>query len=188
MATIYLFRHGQTEFNRDKKFTGWIDSKLTELGVKQAQMIANLLKDKQLDVAYQTRLSRSQDTLAEVLKLHPECKGILTDDRMIERSYGDLAGFSHQEIIDKEGNDQFEKWHRGFYDTPPNGESYEMVEKRVAEFISDLKDKYSNKEIGIAISAHGNSIRLFRKIMEKSSIEETCSWTIPYDKYFEYKI
>ncbi|HSV94582.1 MAG TPA: histidine phosphatase family protein [Spirochaetia bacterium] len=188
MATIYLFRHGQTEFNRDKIFTGWKDSKLTSLGIKQAQGIASLLKDKRIDYAYQTRLSRSQDTLAEVLRLHSECQKIITDDRMIERSYGDLSGLSHQEVINDYGKEQYDKWHRDFYDTPPNGENFEMVEERVKDFIIDLKNKYSQLNFGIAISAHGNSIRLFRKIMEKSTIEETCSWTIPYDQYFEYKI
>ena len=188
MAIIYLFRHGQTEFNRDKIFTGWKDSKLTPLGIKQAQTVASLLKDKKIDRAYQTKLSRSQDTLVEVLKFHPECHDIFTDNRMIERSYGDLAGLSYKEVIDSVGIDQYEKWHRGFYESPPNGESFEKVEERVKDFIIDLKKKYSNSNTGIAISAHGNSIRLFRKIMENSSIEETCSWTIPYDQYFEYKI
>jgi len=188
MATIYLFRHGQTEFNRDKIFTGLKDLKLTPLGIEQAKKIAVLLKDKKIDYAYQTRLSRSQETLAEVLKFHPECQKIFIDDRMIERSYGDLAGISHKEVIDKVGTDQYEKWHRGFYDTPPNGESLEKVGERVMDFIQYIKKKYSNTNLGIAVSAHGNSIRLFRKIMEKTTTEETCSWTIPFDQYFKFKI
>ena len=80
---ICLFRHGQTYFNRDKRFTGWKDSKLTPLGKKQAKIIAKKLKNKKFEVAYQTRLSRSKDTLKPVLKYHPECKKIITDNRMI---------------------------------------------------------------------------------------------------------
>jgi 2,3-bisphosphoglycerate-dependent phosphoglycerate mutase len=188
MAKIYLFRHGQSEFNLKKVFTGWIDSKLTTLGIEQAKEIGEKLKDKKIDIAYVSRLSRAKDTLTEVLKFHPECKDIIVDDRMIERSYGSLAGMSHEETIAKYGQEQFDKWHRGWLDRPPEGECFADVEIRVKEFIDDLKKKYGGKDLGIAISAHGNSIRLFRKIMEEASIEETCSWTIPYDQYFEYEI
>ena len=65
---IYLFRHGQSYYNRDHRFTGWKDSQLTPLGVKQARMIAKKLKNKEIDLAYQTRLSRSKDTLKEIYK------------------------------------------------------------------------------------------------------------------------
>jgi 2,3-bisphosphoglycerate-dependent phosphoglycerate mutase len=188
MATIYLFRHGQTDFNRDQKFTGWLDSHLTDLGRQQAQKVADSLGNKTIDYAYQTRLSRSQETLNIVLKTHPECKKIFTDDRIIERSYGDFAGETHQEVIDGLGIGQYEHWHRGFYDHPPGGESFADVEERVISFIADLKQRFTCQKLNIAISAHGNSIRLFRKIMENASIEETCSWVIPYDKFFQYEI
>jgi len=177
MAKIYLFRHGQSEFNLKKIFTGWMDAKLTELGVEQAKNLGEMLKDKKIDLAYVSRLSRAKDTLAEVLKFHPECKETIVDDRMIERSYGSLAGLSHEETIAKYGQEQFDKWHRGWNDRPPEGECF-----------ADVETKYAGQDIGIAISAHGNSIRLFRKIMEGATVEETCEWTIPYDQFFEYEI
>ena len=185
---IYLFRHGQSEFNLKKIFTGWKDPQLTELGVEQAKFLGKLLKDKKIDLAYRSRLVRSENTLKEVLKFHPECKEIIVDDRMIERSYGDLAGQTHQEIIDQLGQEQFDKWHRGWNDRPPKGECFADVEIRVQKFIDDLKTKYAGKDLGIAISAHGNSIRLFRKIMENANIEEARNWTIGYDIFFEYEI
>lgn len=188
MSTIYLFRHGQTDFNRDKKFTGWLDAKLTDLGLQQAQKIADLLAKKTINYAYQTRLSRSKDTLAIVLRNHPECKRIFTDDRLIERSYGDLSGQLHADIIDKYGQEQFDKWHRGWDNRPPGGESFADVEIRVKNFITDLRSSIQDPASIIVISAHGNSIRLFRKIMENATIDETCSWSIPYDSYFEYNI
>ena len=188
MSTIYLFRHGQTDFNEQQKFTGWLDARLTETGIKSAKTIANSLRDKHLNIAYHTRLSRSIDTLNIVIKDHPECTKTIVDDRMIERSYGDLAGLTHQEIINGLGIGQYEQWHRGYYDRPPAGECFADVENRVMEFIADLKRQYSGKQLGITISAHGNSIRLFRKIMENSSIEDCVSWVIPYDQYFQYTI
>ena len=71
---IYLFRHAQTYYNKKHIFTGWKDSKLTPFGVKQAKLIAKKLKDKKIDVAFYTHLSRSKHTLKEVLKYHLECK------------------------------------------------------------------------------------------------------------------
>ena len=185
---VYLFRHGQTTFNRDKRFTGFKDAKLTGLGVRQAKVIARKLKNKRIGAAFYTRLSRSRGTLKEVLKFHPECKKLIKDDRMIERSYGVLAGKLHSTIIEKFGKEKFEGWHRGFGVRPPKGESFADVEKRVRSFIKDLKKFVKKNKVNVAISAHGNSIRLFRKIMEKASVKETVSWAIPYDKVFVYGI
>ena len=188
MATIYLFRHGQSEFNLTKTFTGWLDANLTPLGIEQAKNLGIMLRDKKIDIAYTSRLTRAQDTLKEVLVYHPECLQTIIDDRMIERSYGILSGHTHQETIEKYGQEQFDLWHRGWEDKAQDGESFADVELRVQDFINYLKTSYSGRDIGIAISAHGNSIRLFRKIMEDASIADTVSWTIPYDQYFEYTI
>jgi len=214
---IYLFRHGQTYFNRDKRFTGWKDSKLTPQGVKDAKKVAQKLKKKKFQVAYQTRLSRSKDTLKYVIKFHPECKKIITDDRMIERSYGKLQGKSHKEFVKQEGTDTYKtllQWHkidhlkgrekkefiqktgeaelkiiRRSYDIPPpGGESVKMVEKRVNSFIKDLLKKMKKEKINVAISAHGNSMRPFRKYFEKLSIKQMMELENPWDDYFEYTI
>ena len=190
MQKIYLFRHGQTAYNRDEKFTGFIDSKLTEVGKKHARIIAKKMKDKKFQVAIHTRLSRSKDTLKPVLKNHKECVFIIEDDRMIERSYGNLAGKTHKAIIKKYGVEKYNRWHRGYSikNRPPKGESFEDVERRVKIFIKDLKKFMLNNKVNVAISAHGNSIRLFKKIMENAPIEKTIKWNIPYDKVFEYNI
>jgi len=187
---VYLFRHGQTTFNRDGRFTGQSESKLTKKGIIHANTIAKKLKKKKFQVAIHTRLSRSKDTLKPVLKNHPECKMIMEDDRMIERSYGTLSGKLHSATIKKYGQEQYDSWHRGYDEKsrPPKGECFKDVEKRVKSFLKDLKKFMKKNNANVAISAHGNSIRLFRKIMEKATIKETVSWFIPYDKVFEYKI
>ena len=92
--SIYLFRHGQSTFNNDQKFTGWLDAKLTKKGIENAKTISKKLKDKKIDIAYHSSLSRSVDTLKYVLEKHPECKHVFNDDRIIERSYGDYSGSS----------------------------------------------------------------------------------------------
>jgi 2,3-bisphosphoglycerate-dependent phosphoglycerate mutase len=185
---IYLFRHGQTTFNRDKIFTGFKDAKLSPTGKKHAKILSNKLKSKKFQVAFYTRLSRSKDTLKEVIKNHLECVAVVEDNRIIERGYGKLEGKKHQAIIKKHGQKQFEKWHRGFNTRPPGGESFADVEKRVREFLRDLKSFMKKSKVNVAISAHGNSIRIFRKIIEKASEKQAIEWFIPYDKVFEYTI
>lgn len=185
---IYIFRHGQTTYNRAKKFTGFHDPPLTLLGLKQAKLLAKKLKNKKFQIAFFTRLTRSKQTLKEVLKYHPECKKIIIDNRIIERNYGILNGKTHDYYIKTYGLRTYNKVHRDFHTSPPRGESFSDVEKRVRSFIKDLKKLMKKNKCNIAISAHGNSIRLFRKIMEKASIKETCSWFIPYDKFYEYAI
>ncbi|MFA4960311.1 MAG: phosphoglycerate mutase family protein [Candidatus Pacearchaeota archaeon] len=184
---IYLFRHGQTFFNRDSKFTGWLDSGLSKTGKEDARIIALRLKDKKFGIAVHTSLSRSKDTLKEVLKFHKNVK-LIQDDRMIERNYGSLNGQTHLNVVKKYGFEKYDGWHRGFSERPPKGESFKDVEKRVRSFLIDLKKLVNKEKTNVAISAHGNSIRLFRKIMEGATKKEACSWFIPYDTVFEYEI
>ncbi len=186
--SIYLFRHGQTYFNRNKKFTGWKESKLTPKGIKEAKIIGKKLKNKRIDVAYQTRLSRSKDTLRYVLKYHPECKKVITDDRMIERSYGKLQGHTHKSFIEKHGKKLFDIYHRSYSTPPPGGESIKTVEKRVLSFMKDLIKYIKKNKVNVAISAHGNSMRPFRRYFERFSLKKMMKLEMPYDKYFEYKI
>ncbi len=190
---IYIFRHGQSTYNKgghgkDKRFTGWKDAKLTALGIKQAKIIARKLKNKKIGAVFYTRLSRSKDTLKEVLKFHPECHIKIQDDRMIERNYGKLQGFKHKIIIEKYGLKKYNQWHRSYNNAPPKGESIKIVEKRVKNFIRDLLVFIKKNKVNVAISAHGNSMRPFRRYFEKTSIKKMMSWEMPYDTYFEYSV
>lgn len=214
---IYLFRHGETYFNEDHRFTGWIDSKLTPKGVKQAKKIAQKLKNKRIGVAFQTRLSRSKDTLKYVLKYHPECKTIIINDKMIERSYGKLQGKWHRAFVKKEGTDSYKtllQWHkidhlhgkererfikkvgeaelkiirRSYNVAPPGGESVKMVEKRVLSFIKELLKFMKKEKVNVAISAHGNSMRPFRRYFEKLTVHQMMELENPWDDYFDYVV
>lgn len=215
---IYLFRHGQTTYNRDGKFTGWNNPSLTAKGKKNAAAIGKALKNKQIDIAIRSDLRRSKQTLDIALKGHDECKKIIVDKRMRERDYGKLDGMKHETFImnvgkqlyDLEvhgdaiyniehnhlkkkveellGEEEYNAIHRGWDIPPPGGESFKMVEARVAPFLKDLIAMMKKKKVNVAISAHGNSIRLFRKIMEKASVKKTCEWVIPFDKVFVYKV
>ena len=212
---IYLFRHGQTYYNKKHIFTGWKDSKLTAKGVKDAKKVAQKLKKMHIDIAYRSHLSRSKDTLKHVLKFHPECKEIIEDDRMIERSYGKLQRHSHKEFMEdiekvivksmesaygkmkkpvrsKFGEmiakDIYDIYHRSYEIPPPGGESIKMVEKRVNSFIKSLLKKMKKEKVNVAISAHGNSMRPFRAYFEKLSREKMMKLENPWDDYFVYTI
>jgi len=182
---IYLFRHGQTFYNKNGWFTGWKDSKLSPKGIQHANTIARKLKNKKIQVAFQTHLSRSKDTLKPVLKYHSECKKIITDDRMIERNYGIYSGMSHDSFIKKYGEKKYHEVHRGWDAYIPKGENFKQVEKRVKPFIKYLINFMKKNKVNVAISSHGNSIRLFRKIWEHASIKDTVKWFIPYDKVYD---
>ena len=183
---IYVFRHGETYYNRSKRFTGWVNSRLTPKGIKQSTVIAEKLRTKKFQVAFKTNLSRSSDSLKIVLKHHPECQKVIVDDRMIERSYGDLERKFHKTIIRKYGKRQFDIWHRSYDVPPPEGESIKMVERRVLPFIKDLTILMKRERANVVISAHGNSMRPFRRYFESLTIEQMMELENPYDKYFDY--
>ncbi len=185
---IYVFRHGRTFDNIESRFSGWRDSKLTPSGVDDAKIVAIRLKDKKIQAAIHTRLTRSQHTLKIALQSHKECVTLFRDDKMIERSYGSLAGKTHLAIVKKYGPEQYDQWHRGFHHRLPKGESFADVEKRVGKFVINLSSFIKKRKCNVAISAHGNSIRLFRKIIEKKTEKEAVTWEIPYDKVFTYSI
>ena len=185
---IYLFRHGKTTDNIEGDFSGWHNSRLVKSGIDDAKIIAERLKNKKIDVAFQTSLFRSKQTLKEVLKNHPECREIITVNRMIERNYGKFNDKKHLMIVKKYSPEKYDKWHRDFNSRPPGGESFAMVEKRVKIFIKNLKKFMQKEKVNVAISAHGNSIRLFRRIWEKLNKKETCELFVPYDKVYTYTL
>jgi len=183
---IYIFRHGETYYNRNRRFTGRVNSRLTPKGIKQSNVVAEKMRKKTFQVAFKTSLSRSSNSLKIVLKYHPECEKVIVDDRMIERSYGDLEGKFHKTIIKKYGKRQFDIWHRSYDVPPPRGESIKMVEKRVLAFIKNLVTIIKREKISVVISAHGNSMRPFRRYFENLTIEQMMKLENPYDKYFDY--
>ena len=82
----------------------------------------------------------------------------------------------------------YDIYHRSYDIPPPGGESIKMVEKRVNAFIKDLLKKMKKEKINVAISAHGNSMRPFRKHFEKLTQEQMMKLENPWDDYFEYTV
>ncbi len=182
MTTIYLFRHGQTTYNKKGIFTGWSDADLTEEGIAECIRIRKELDSVTPTKAYASDLKRSQKTL--YLVLGDKKPQIFIDKRIKERSYGDLTGKNKEEIAKKYPK-EYPLWHRSYNVRPPNGESIEDVENRVLEFINDILLKLDKNDI-VFISAHGNSLRPIRRYFEKMSIEEMCSFEHVQGKVYKY--
>ena len=171
MLVLYLFRHGETEDNKNKIFSGRRDSPLTPKGIEQSEELAEKLKDKKIDLAIYSDLSRAKDTLDEVLKFHPETK-TEPSKLLLERDYGELTGTSKTELNQKDP-ELFLKYRRSWDFPPPNGESLKMVwENRVKQFCEDLEERMRREKINVAISCTNNTMRLIRMYFEKLSIEQ----------------
>ncbi len=186
MAKVCIFRHGETFDNRNHTFSGWRDVDLTPEGIDEAKLIGIKLKDEPVTKAYQSDQLRSQQTLKFVLDGYHQNVEVITDPRIKERNYGDLTGQNKDEVAQKEP-EKYELWHRSYDTAPPNGESIEMVEKRVYSFLEDFKKTLKSDDV-VLISAHGNSIRPMRKYFEGLTNEEIMSYEYTPGQIFSYEV
>lgn len=184
---IYLFRHGMTADNEEGVFSGWRDVSLNRRGIRDAKIVALRLRDKKFTLAFQSDLLRSKQTLREVLKFHKHVK-VITDSRIKERNYGNLQGKTHLEIVQKHGVRKYDSWHRSYEHRPPSGESMKDVEIRVLKFIKDLIEIMRDEKVNVVVSAHGNSMRAFRRYFEKFSVSEMCTLYNDYEQVYEYDV
>jgi 2,3-bisphosphoglycerate-dependent phosphoglycerate mutase len=187
---LYIFRHGQSVDNEQMVFSGWRDAKLTQLGIDQALKLAEIIKNKEIDFLIASTQSRAIDTMKYAVSLNEKAKNleIHTDERIRERSYGDLQGTSKLELF-LENEELCNEYRRSYYKRAANGESLEDVVKRVEEFINDLLPLMKEKNYNVAVSCHGNSIRGFRKYFEKLTPEEVSKIETPLGSdYIAYSI
>lgn len=183
---IYIVRHGESYFNRSKRFTGWIDSRLTLKGKAQARKVAKDLKEADFEMAYVSSLSRAKDTLKFILKYHPEVK-VIEDDRIIERNYGELSGKHHSSYVKKRPK-LFWVYRRSYDVPPPGGESIKQVEDRVMPFLDEVMKKIKKEKINVLIVAHGNSMRPMRRHLENLSVEKMMKLENAWDKAYVYEV
>lgn len=162
MSTLVLIRHGQSQWNLENRFTGWVDVPLTDKGRKEARLAGALLAAEELDLAkaYTSALVRAQETLTIVLD-QLGLAGLETerDEALNERHYGELQGLDKTETAEKYGAEQVHIWRRSYDVQPPGGESLKDTAARTlpyfeAKIVADLDAGRS-----ILVSAHGNSLR-----------------------------
>ncbi len=194
MGKLILVRHGQSIWNLQNRFTGWVDVNLSQKGIKEAKNAGKLLKDFKFDIAYTSDLQRANETLNLILNENPNHEefiihhndksydeftlskqdkktiAVIKNPKLNERHYGDLQGLNKQETIDEFGDEQVHIWRRSYNIAPPNGESLKDTYSRaVPYFKSKILKKVIEENKTIIISAHGNSIRAIIKYLEKIS-------------------
>ena len=158
-GTLILIRHGQSIYNEENRFTGWKDVDLTQKGVDEAISSANLLKDKNINLAFTSNLIRAQKTLDLILNELNIKIDIIKNEALNERDYGSLVSQNKKEAADKYGVDMVQKWRRSYDIPPPDGESLKMTLERTVPYFKNEIFPLLSKNENIIISAHGNSIR-----------------------------
>ena len=192
MTKLILTRHGQSVWNAENRFTGWVDIDLSNKGVQEAEKSGQLIKELKIkiDVSYTSYLKRAIKTLTTILKINNLELKFNTAWQLNERHYGSLTGLNKEETKKKIGEEQFKKYRRSWDIAPPpmNAESeYQTlfsplnssIPVGMTPFTESLKDTYDRvvpfyeNEIkknlsakkNILLSAHGNSLRALCKYL-----------------------
>lgn len=207
MYKLVLVRHGESTWNQENRFTGWVDVDLTEKGRTEALTAARMLKESGLtfDVAYTSVLKRAIRTLWTILdEMDLLWLPVIRDWRLNERHYGALQGLNKSDMAKQYGEEQVLIWRRS-YDTPPpsldeSHEYYPGHDRRYANVLKNLLPKgeclkdtvervmplwneilvpeiKSGKRLIIA--AHGNSLRAMVKMLDKMPDDEILKFNIP---------
>ena len=171
MPTLVLVRHGQSLWNLENRFTGWVDVPLTAQGQAEAKAAGEKLKGMPFDVAYTSALSRAQHTLSLIQEAMGTQLPVIRDQALNERHYGDLQGLNKADTAAKYGDEQVHIWRRSFDVPPPNGEALKQTSERTIPFyerciFGDLKQGKN-----VLVVAHGNSNRSIVMALEKLSGE-----------------
>ena len=207
MTKLALIRHGQSEWNKANRFTGWVDVQLTENGEAEARKAGVLLKETgvEFSAAYTSVLKRAIKTLFLSLEQMDRLWLPVTKDwRLNERHYGGLTGLNKKETAEKHGDDQVKIWRRS-YDIPPpvmdadsehnpaRDAQYAGLDPKNIPSTESLKSTldrvqpYWEQEIAprlkkgepLIIAAHGNSLRALVKLMFEVSTDDIVSVEIP---------
>ena len=192
MTKLILTRHGQSTWNAENRFTGWVDVDLSDKGIKEAEKSGQIIKELniKIDVSYTSYLKRAIKTLTSILKKNNLELKFNTAWQLNERHYGSLTGLNKEETKQKIGEDQLKKYRRSWDIAPPpmkeNSEYQslfsplnESIPTGMTPFTESLKNTYDRvvpfykNEIlknlkdnkNVLISAHGNSLRALCKYL-----------------------
>ncbi|MDX2237990.1 MAG: 2,3-diphosphoglycerate-dependent phosphoglycerate mutase [Hyphomonadaceae bacterium] len=204
MPTLALLRHGQSQWNLENRFTGWVDVDLTAEGERQARRAGELLAESGVDfdglfTSVQTRAIRTGQIALDAAKL--SWLPVRKDWRLNERHYGALTGLDKAETAAKHGEDQVKIWRRSFdvpppplasggpHDftrdrryagvTPPATESLKLTLERVAPCWTEIIAPALQRGENLIIAAHGNSLRAIVKRLFAVSDEAITAVEIP---------
>lgn len=211
-ATLVLIRHGQSVWNAQNRFTGWVDVPLADKGWQEAEAAGHKLAHMKFDAAYTSHLQRAICTLQMVLRFNTAsptpiflpADGTVPREsyqpgphelpvhihcvELAERHYGDLQGLNKDEVLAEHGQEQFMIWRRGFDTPPPNGESLKDTCDRVVPYFETEIEPLLKADKSVLIAAHGNSLRALTKHLEGISDEEIVKVEIPTGTPIIYRL
>jgi 2,3-bisphosphoglycerate-dependent phosphoglycerate mutase len=189
MPYLVLVRHGQSLWNQQNRFTGWVDVPLTELGRREAREGADAIRHIKFDVAYTSALRRAQDTLALLTEALGQSQvPVIRDQALNERDYGELSGLNKAETAAKHGEAQVHIWRRSFDVAPPGGESLMLTAERTLPFFERAIEGDIRIGHNVLVVAHGNSNRAIVMKLEKISREDIADLELPtgIPRVYEY--
>ena len=207
MKKLVIIRHGQSQWNKENRFTGWVDVDLSAQGCEEAHKAGITLKEQKLqfDVVYTSVLKRALKTLNLILdETDQHWLPVHKTWRLNERHYGELQGLNKTEMSEKHGEDQVKIWRRS-YDVPPPllkttdprhpsfdpryksidpseipaGESLKMTSERFLPFWEKEISPHLKAGRNVLIVAHGNSLRALIQFLEKLTPEEIMEVNMP---------
>lgn len=173
-TTIYITRHGQTEWNVEKRMQGWSDSPLTELGVQQAKWLEERLKDTKLDVIYSSPINRALST-ANIVNSKRHIP-LYTDLRLREINMGIWEGLTQDEIEKLYGKELYDFWNAPKSYKPYSGESFYQVRQRTKELIKEIISENIGKDI--LIVTHTITLKAIMSFFQNTLIEDF--WNPPF--------
>lgn len=213
-TTLILMRHGESEWNHQNLFTGWVDIPLSMKGIKESLEAGAKIASIPIDVIFVSALIRSQQTAMLAMTGHksrrvpyilhsgagkqeewgriysPEveqkCIPVIIAQELNERMYGRLQGMNKQEMRKRFGDEQVQRWRRSFDEAPPEGESLAMTAARALVYFKEKVLPLLHGGENVFISAHGNSLRAIVMYLDNLTKEEVVHLEIPTGEPFIY--
>lgn len=189
MVYLILLRHGESQWNVENRFTGWVDVDITSKGEEEARNAGLALKEYPIDMLFTSALLRAIRT-AEIA-LQSAGKGTIPtkrSEKLNERHYGDLQGLNKDQVGEEFGSDQLKIWRRSYDIPPPNGESLKMTQERVLPYFHEEIIPVLKEGKNVLITAHGNSLRALIAELDKLSKEEILELNIATGKPIVYTL
>ena len=180
MARLVLLRHGESQWNLENRFTGWVDVPLSPKGIEEAKQAGEKLRGFTFDRAFSSVLTRANETLRIVLEVLGQTNIPIENDKALnERMYGDLQGLNKAETAKKYGDAQVKIWRRSYDVKPPGGESLKDTAERALPYYEKMVKPHLLQGETIIIAAHGNSLRALVMELDQLAKEEVLELNIP---------
>lgn len=172
MPRLAIIRHGQSIWNAQNRFTGWVDVPLTEQGEAEARQAGEHLRGADIEwgIAYTSVLERAIRTCDIALQTAGIDVPVIRDPALNERNYGDLQGLDKQATRERFGDHVVHVWRRSFAIPPPNGEALKDTAARTLPFFQRAILGDIANGVDVLVFAHGNSNRSI--VMDLDGLDE----------------